>query len=264
MFHPASAPALAPRRNGGLSATAIKFIAILAMVVDHSGNAFFAEYYELPALAMHMFGRITGPVMFYFIAEGTRQTRSPNRYTLRLALFAAFSYLPFIYYRSGGLPTAENWTQQSVIYTLLLGHLALRARREVKDPILSVFLVALCLILAVPGDWGILAVLYILAFDWLSGSFARQALGYTLITLTQLIQPLGNVVTLLLAGQTGSLGPQIGGLLVRCAYFLPLGLLWLYNGRRGAGGAFGKWFFYAFYPAHLLLIGWLRGLYGVY
>ena len=36
-------------------------------------------------------------------------------------------------------------------------------------------------------------------------------------------------------------------------------ILYLYNGQRaGHGRTFYKWFFYAFYPAHLLMLGLLR------
>ena len=43
---------------------------------------------------------------------------------------------------------------------------------------------------------------------------------------------------------------QFGGLLA------PL-LLKCYNGERGSAATFHKWFFYVFYPAHLLLLWWL-------
>ncbi|MBO6017570.1 MAG: protein TraX, partial [Oscillospiraceae bacterium] len=46
---------------------------------------------------------------------------------------------------------------------------------------------------------------------------------------------------------------QFGGLLA------PL-LLKRYNGERGSAAAFHKWFFYAFYPLHLLLLWWLKSL----
>ena len=41
--------------------------------------------------------------------------------------------------------------------------------------------------------------------------------------------------------------------LYQVGVFLALPLLALYNGKRGNRSAFLRWFFYAFYPAHLLL-----------
>ena len=42
--------------------------------------------------------------------------------------------------------------------------------------------------------------------------------------------------------------------------FLPLLLLSRYTGRHGSSGGFSKWFFYMFYPLHLLVLGWLRAV----
>ena len=52
-----------------LNANAIKIIAILAMTVDHIAWAAFPGYpKEALPIIMHIIGRITCPVMFYFIA----------------------------------------------------------------------------------------------------------------------------------------------------------------------------------------------------
>ena len=52
---------------------------------------------------MHFVGRLTGPTMCFFIAEGYRKTRSFPRYLLRLGVFALISQLPFTYYSMGAL-----------------------------------------------------------------------------------------------------------------------------------------------------------------
>lgn len=245
--------------GAGLSANAIKTVAILAMVVDHAARAFVADYYSPLGLCLHMVGRITGPVMFFFIAEGYHRTRRMNRYTLRLGLFALASYLPFIWFRTGALPTGQSWMGLNVIYTLFMGHLMLRVRHEVAEGPLRVILMAACLIAALPGDWGLLALPYILVFDVFRGDFAKQALGYALITSTQLLPPASRLLVGLLQGLPfEELYLNLAMTLLYCAYFVPLLLLRFYSGKRGAGGAVAKWGFYIIYPAHLLVLGWLR------
>ena len=43
-------------------------------------------------------------------------------------------------------------------------------------------------------------------------------------------------------------------LLIHLGLFAVIPLLLLYNGKRGAKHAFHKWFFYAFYPLHMLAL----------
>ena len=68
--------------------------------------------------------------------------------------------------------------------------------------------------------------------------------------LTMLINHIANVF--LPAGQVWEA--------VGCAVpILVSAFVYLYNGRRAARGrTFYKWFFYAFYPSHLLVLGLLR------
>ena len=67
-----------------LDSNAIKLIAILAMTVDHIAWAVFPGYPRaaLPLL-MHLIGRITCPIMCYFIAEGFHYTH-PRLFTICL------------------------------------------------------------------------------------------------------------------------------------------------------------------------------------
>ena len=58
------------------NANTIKVIAILAMTIDHIAWLLFPGYPKEPLpLLMHILGRITCPIMCYFIAEGYHHTR---------------------------------------------------------------------------------------------------------------------------------------------------------------------------------------------
>ncbi len=243
-------------RHSGFTAETLKLVAIIAMFIDHAAYAFLPNYYAPVALFLHFIGRITGPVMFYFVVEGYHHTRSKNRYTLRMAAFALISYLPFIYFKTGALPTGQNWYTFDVIYTLLLGLLALRVRHEIKKPVLQLVLLALIFAASSFGDWSYLAVLFILLFDFFRGNFRAQAVAYSAVALTRILPSVVSGMFGIVNGVSGwDLYNLFAPALLYCGLFLPLGLLYFYNGRRGTGS---KWLFYIFYPAHLVLIGLLH------
>ena len=59
----------------------IKLIAIIAMTVDHVAWAIFRDFNTNPiAIIMHIIGRITCPIMCFFVAEGYHHTRNINKY----------------------------------------------------------------------------------------------------------------------------------------------------------------------------------------
>ncbi|HBU11414.1 MAG TPA: hypothetical protein DEB31_01375 [Clostridiales bacterium] len=246
----------APRTSGGLSANALKLIAILAMLVDHIAAGLLPAGEPL-TLFMRFIGRITGPIMFYFIAEGYSHTRNVNSYTLRMALFALVSYIPYIYYFQKGLPGADNFYHFDVIFTLLLGLLAIRARNEIRNPVLKWCAIAVLLLLSTTSDWSYMGIICILLFDYFRGDFKKQAFAYSIATLIYILPSVLSPMRTLITG---------GGfdvlLLAQSSYrlgmFLPLALLYHYNGRIGKGGAFAKWGFYIFYPAHLVLLALIR------
>lgn len=243
-------------RQGGFSAGTLKYIAIAAMLIDHAAGAFIPEYYGVAGSLLHFVGRITGPTMFFFIAEGYHHTRDKNRYTLRLAAFAVVSYIPFILYRTGVLPGPGNWWNMSVIYTLLLAHLALRALHEVKNEWLRVVLIAACVAASAIGDWAFWGVIIALVFDVFRGRFRWQAACYAVVVAARTLPYLLEAGMALAAGESPA--PYLAQAFVRLGMFLPLLLLYFYNGEKGKGS---KWFFYIFYPAHLLAIALLKALF---
>ena len=241
-----------------LSALSLKLIAIAAMVVDHIAFTFVP--YGTPLwTVMDAAGKLTGPIMFYMAVEGFHHTRSIRRYLARLSVFAGVSYFPFLYFCAMGQPEQMDPLRLNVIYTILLGVLAVWVRRRPWPAPLRAVLLLLLACLSIPGDWGIWGFSIIVVLDFYYGDFRNQAFGYTLVVLFAV-----NTVSLLTGPAYDLL--YLGGLSSPADYllgvenlgmFLPLLLLRYYDGTRGTDRPWGKWLFYLFYPAHLLLLGLL-------
>ena len=65
-----------------LNRNQIKYIVIVAMLLDHIAWAF-VPLQSWQGQLMHMIGRLTGPTMAYFIAEGYMHTRNVKKYAQR-------------------------------------------------------------------------------------------------------------------------------------------------------------------------------------
>ena len=81
-----------------LDANMIKIIAIIAMTIDHIAWLIFPGYLCVPLpIVLHIIGRLTCPIMCYFIAEGYHYTKDVNKYTWRLFAFAIISHFAYIF-----------------------------------------------------------------------------------------------------------------------------------------------------------------------
>lgn len=223
----------------GLTASQLKVIAILAMLIDHIATVF--VYWRSPlGITMHFIGRITGPVMFYFMVEGYHHTKNINRYTIRLALFAIVSYIPYIYCMDRQMPNQTNFYHLNVIYTLCIGLLVLRAKYEVGNHFIKNGAMLVLFFLSLFGDWSFLAPLTILLFDKYRGNFKKQMMAYSFVIIIMIgfifVDPHWKIA---------SLFQQLG-------MILPIFLLSFYRGEKGQGS---KWLFYVFYPLHLMVLG---------
>ena len=80
----------------GFSGSDLKLIAIAAMTLDHLVWTLMPGYDRTWwVLLCHALGRITAPVMWFFIAEGFHYTRSLKRYGARLFLLALLSHFAY-------------------------------------------------------------------------------------------------------------------------------------------------------------------------
>ena len=77
-------------KTAGISADALKWIALLTMLCDHAGAVLFAQY-----PVMRLIGRTAFPLFVWLLVEGFFHTSSRKQYLGRMAFFALVSELPF-------------------------------------------------------------------------------------------------------------------------------------------------------------------------
>lgn len=245
-------------RKRGLAAQELKSIAVFAMLVDH------IAWTVVPTgtvwgVMLHMFGRLAMPVMCYFVAEGYRQTRSVPKYALRLGIFAAISYVPFILYKTGALPNSGSYLYLNAIYTLMLGLLALWAYDRLQPGSAKLLCILGLCGLSLTADWGVYGVYFILAFGIHHRDFRKQTLWFSVIAGVMLCcGALSNFYVYYTAPGTLSLQRAVASFIMQLGLFPAIPLLRLYNGQRGTGW---KWGFYVFYPSHLLVLGIIKRIF---
>ena len=88
---------------------------------------------------MRLFGRITAPLMCFFIAEGFRHTHDRKKYLLRMIAFAVISQPFYFIFLNHSLPknALESFRSMNVIYTLSLGLLTLLIVTHKKLPMVA-------------------------------------------------------------------------------------------------------------------------------
>ena len=232
------------KSNNIFTANKLKIIAAILMFFDHFVTVFF-PHNEMISLVFRLLGRTAAPVFCFFIAQGFYYTSNVKKYMLRLFVLAAVSHLP--YNLAFGL---SFFRATSVVLPLALGLLALAAVKNEKIHfILKILIVAACCALSYRANWNFVAVLWVLAFGVFHGNFRRQIAAFCII------------------GIVFHLGPQFYRFgffherfpqWFQLGIFLALPLLALFNGEQGKKSAFMTWFFYVFYPAHLMLLYLLK------
>lgn len=231
-----------------LNANHLKMIAIIAMTVDHIADLVYPGFPAEPlAIALHTVGRLTAPIMWFFICEGFYYTKNLRKYMLRMFTFAIISH--FAYCFAFGIPavpfSSGVFNQTSVIWPLFWAIVALWLVNSA--PMLSQWqkwlLILLINLITFPSDWSCIAVMAIVAMYDNRGCLKKQMQSMMFWVV------LYSVVSFFFVSKVYAV-IQLGVILV-------YPLLRQYNGQKGKVG-WMKWFFYLYYPAHLILVGVIR------
>ncbi len=252
-----------------ISRNTLKLAAIFFMLLNHIAWIFLPEDTFVCDLLTGI-GYFTAPVMCYLLAEGIFLTQSVRRYLLRLFLFALLSQVP--YDLAFTKDTVITFTGLNMIYTLWISLLLLMVHtRPLPEPvkwILSVLLV----LATVLADWGILAPVFTLMFYFAGNTQKAKREVWALVVL---------ITGITFAKWTAAIGPLLAAVCVVCFYKSPLDLSAGSPEDAEAGqaeregqaekagqkekgnkkervSALSQWFFYLFYPLHLLILGLIR------
>lgn len=203
---------------------------------------------------MNCIGRLAFPIFSFMIVEGYFLTRNLKKYVLRLLIFAIISEIPFNLMATG---TVFYPFHQNVLWSFLISIGLIHLNEKVKEKhiitrlavtILSVFAgyIAGTITFADYLGGGVLTVL---VFYFFRGKKLWCYAGQLVFLYYINFEMLGGVsYKVQLFGQTHFIARQ--GLAV-----LALIPIWLYKGNKGYHSKIMQFINYAFYPAHLLILG---------
>lgn len=233
------------RQSHSLTGSSLKKIAVITMLIDHIGACVFerglllvdkirndAALFEMlrnTDRILRLIGRVSFPIFCFLLVEGFLHTHDRKKYALRLFLFALISEIPFDLAIRGRF---FDPAYQNIFFTLLIGLLAMMlcdyfGQKKKHAAQLYSLLGALLLAHFFHTDYSYRGVLLIELFYLFRYNRVNQVIAGAVAFCWEITAPFA---------------------------FIPI---WFYNGERGKSG---KWFFYWFYPVHLLILWGIKTL----
>lgn len=235
-----------------LSGSTLKWIACISMLIDHTaflligygvlntvsqGTPAYHMWIQLYYI-MRSIGRIAFPIYVFLLTEGIVHTKSWTRYGIRLGIFAVLSELPFDWMC---VDQSSIWEDQNVFFTLLIGLLTIKTAEFMCSK-------------AEKANESIRILLWLAAaaIGSIIAELMRTDYGYIGVILAVLLylsrKDRKKQCILGFLWKSCHLG-RISFLLGIAAAFL---LIYAYSGKKGSSA--GKYLYYGFYPAHILLL----------
>lgn len=223
------------RQAFSLNGNQLKILACIAMFADHAAKGW--RVHGMPYIFMaNVLGRIAFPIYCFFITEGFFHTRSPRKYILRILLFGILSEVQYdiIFYRTVWYPRNQN-----VLFILALGLLMFVCLSRVES--VRTMRIELSWVLRLLIVAGFSTAAHFLCLDYKERGMLCMAVLYFLRDQRPRSVPVLWACLPLNMKHFSNPGS-----------FLSAFPLHFYNGKRGSANL--KYFFYWFYPLHLLFI----------
>lgn len=210
----------------------IKIIACISMFLDHVkyaiGEANFCTQY---------LGRVAFPLFMFVMVEGYCHTRDVKKYLKRLFLAAIISQIPYQIFKE--VLIGASGLQINVIATILVTMLCIKIYDKSFSKIYSIILITVigCITQLLNFDYGIYGILIgMILYIFREKKIFKFVLFAILVAIYHYLKILRFSKSFILYS------------LCTCVAIIPM---MLYNGKKGRGI---KYFFYAFYPVHMILL----------
>lgn len=258
--------------KGGISGVSLKMIAVITMFIDHFAVTVGERMlYDIPAgqflfvdehwmlcyriyRIMRGIGRMAFPIYCFLLVEGFHYTKNARKYFARLFCFALLSEIPFDLALNGKV---LEFSSNNVFWTLAIGLAGMMAIRFLNEhAVITTQKKAIRYFLYLARGTAMLAIVLFsmgIAEFFLCTDYGASGVAAILIIYLLRKYPewgFGAAVVLL-----GLLSSSL-----EYAALLMLVPIHYYNGTRGRQA---KYFFYAFYPAHLLVLAGLAAIIGL-
>jgi len=211
----------------------LKLIAACVMLIDHTAHMFFPTDIYLRCI-----GRLAFPIFAFMVAIGYSKTRNVKKYIIRMFIFALIAQIPYVYMLGDFKNIPFN-----VIFTLLFGLISI----YIIDKGKPLFAITIPLVLALLAEFG--------GFDHSAfGVFMVIALYYTKDS--KILRDITASVLILLFAATYlfTMGLNSFVWIIILFYLFAIPVINLFNGKKGISNTFSRWFFYIFYPGHILIL----------
>lgn len=215
-----------------MSSFVIKSIACITMLLDHikySGPIF-------QNVLTEFFGRLSFPLFAFLATESYRYTSDLKKYYKRLFIFGLISQIPFMLFRT----LVGEWKMLNIMFTLLLGILTIHAYDKINKKCISIPLVILITVIGevIRVDYGWLGVATIFIMYVLKNKKIFLTLVYGIIIFTYYYWMVGT--------------EYIFTTRIIFLMLFTLSSIFIINRYNGKKGKSMKFFFYWFYPVHML------------
>ena len=216
----------------------LKIIGVITMLFDHVGDAIIGKF-----SFCNLIGRIAFPIFAFQAVQGYIYTKDFKKHMLKLFIFACISQIPFMLFLS---TFTEEILTLNIFFTLFLGLLALFVYDKCKNKVLGFLFVILTSIIAyfIHVDYGTFGILLMFCFYFFKDKKGSMAITTIVLCFLSFVPDI--IAT-----------PVLWYIYIQYAIFTALSLIFIlfYNKNEGPKA---KYFFYIFYPLHLLILYFLH------